>query len=300
MTGVIPILRALSACQALTTEQLALQISSCDIKKCLAVLQNIYGTVVQEDGCWRLRHRLEWLKLPALNDALGNVIVTDETSSTNDLARQHNGIYFFSEHQTQGRGRRGRTWLALPAASILMSMRLPSPPQLSGLSLAVGTALWRTLAGDERLLLKWPNDLMDSAGRKVGGVLIETAGESVIIGVGLNLFMTPHLQAHIDRPVGGLAAALGENMTRHYYATLIATTLREAVQAFEQTCMKTFLDDAVRAHCIKMNMPFSLILNDYKKNGVFAGFDNNGALMMRCGKRLQSTVSGEIAHVAGS
>ena len=98
-----------------------------------------------------------------------------------------------AQEQTQGRGREGRAWHAQPGSSLTFSLGLSLAPQdWSGLSLAVGVALADALDPDgdrttgaqaaaPRILLKWPNDLWlrdeqaAGGGRKLGGVLIETA-----------------------------------------------------------------------------------------------------------------------------
>ena len=94
-----------------------------------------------------------------------------------------------AEQQTHGRGRLGRDWQSSAQASLTFSLALPLATQgagdWSGLSLAVGVALADALeparASAPRLLLKWPNDLwlgddaMPAGGRKLGGILIETA-----------------------------------------------------------------------------------------------------------------------------
>jgi BirA family biotin operon repressor/biotin-[acetyl-CoA-carboxylase] ligase len=110
-----------------------------------------------------------------------------------------------AEHQTMGRGRLGRSWQSAPGASLTFSLAWPlTSNQLDGLSLAVGATLADALDPSTQLLkLKWPNDLW-LHGRKLGGVLIETAGHgaeprSVVIGVGLNV-MAPE----VDVPSSGL------------------------------------------------------------------------------------------------
>lgn len=96
--------------------------------------------------------------------------------------------------QTAGRGRLNRPWLSSPGDSLTFSMAVPlSPPDWSGLSLAVGVALAQAL--HPRVGLKWPNDLwLDD--RKLAGILIETAGtrhevrqevRQVVVGVGINI-----------------------------------------------------------------------------------------------------------------
>ncbi len=112
-----------------------------------------------------------------------------------------------AEHQTQGRGRMGRSWQSGPSGSLTFSLGLPLDlSDWSGLSLAVGAAIADALDPLDpllpdcapRLQIKWPNDLwlMDgSNGRKLGGILIETvsvgAQRMVVIGVGLNVSELP-------------------------------------------------------------------------------------------------------------
>lgn len=97
-----------------------------------------------------------------------------------------------AQRQTAGRGRLGRHWTSRPGSSLTFSLGTAlAPPSWSGLSLAVGVALAEAL--HEAVRVKWPNDLW-LQGRKLAGILVETAGadaasgaRSVVIGAGLNL-----------------------------------------------------------------------------------------------------------------
>lgn len=111
-----------------------------------------------------------------------------------------------AEQQTAGRGRLGRPWQSAAGDSLTFSLGMPLAPQdWSGLSLAVGLAVAESL--DDRIGLKWPNDLWWQE-RKLGGILIEAAtvgGHSqVVVGIGINIR---------PRPADGLStppAALNE------------------------------------------------------------------------------------------
>ena len=117
--------------------------------------------------------------------------------------------------QHAGRGRRGRSWIAEPGSSAAFSLsfeREGSAPPAPGLSIAVGCAIADALLPHcPALALKWPNDLL-RAGRKCGGILIETrtgrAGDRpilrAVIGVGLNLRAPRDPDALITQPAGGL------------------------------------------------------------------------------------------------
>ncbi|MDH5500248.1 MAG: hypothetical protein OEY72_04005, partial [Gammaproteobacteria bacterium] len=70
-----------------------------------------------------------------------------------------------TDHQTAGRGRRGKTWRTPPLSSICLSLAYTfrrQPRQLSSLSLAAGIAAVDVLRNlpMQGVALKWPNDLM--------------------------------------------------------------------------------------------------------------------------------------------
>jgi len=132
----------------------------------------------------------------------------DELDSTNrvaaELARSGaaDGLVVGADHQTAGRGRRGRTWESRPGASLLVSVVLRPAPALATLAagVAAAEACEAVVAGPVHL--KWPNDVM-SAGGKLGGILSELVGEAVVVGLGLNLGWAPPgaacLGADVDR-----------------------------------------------------------------------------------------------------
>ncbi|MBE8157835.1 MAG: biotin--[acetyl-CoA-carboxylase] ligase [Betaproteobacteria bacterium] len=260
----------------------------------LQFLQNVFGAAVCRGGVWRLSFSPEWLDGGRLAAALPGAEVAEETPGTNLLAKTRaRGALIFAEHQTRGRGRRGRRWLAMPGGSILASARLPAPPVLPGLSLAVGAALWRAFGGGLRL--KWPNDLWNCKGEKVGGVLIETAGGDVIIGAGINLVMTPRLRAQIARPAAGLESP----PPRNECAERAGEAIRRAAAAFHRGGLSGFLADAHEAHYFRPGAEISLSFDGGGAvRGEFAGFSEEGALLVRGGGGVQSYFSGELAHVA--
>ena len=101
------------------------------------------------------------------------------------------GLDVVADHQTAGRGRRGRTWLAPPGASLLVSvlLRPQLPPGRAQLcTMAAGVALAEAVEQVARFApdLKWPNDLL-ARDRKLAGLLAETDGDALVVGAGLNV-----------------------------------------------------------------------------------------------------------------
>jgi len=119
-----------------------------------------------------------------------------EVDSTNrlaaDLARggAGDGLVVGADHQTAGRGRRGRTWEAPPGSSLLVSVVLRPVPALVTLAAGVAASEACEAVARVRVALKWPNDLM-SGDRKVGGILSELVGGAAVVGLGLNLCWAP-------------------------------------------------------------------------------------------------------------
>jgi len=114
--------------------------------------------------------------------------------STNDHARRlaaagaPHGTLVSADHQSSGRGRQGREWVAPPGSSVLISLLLRNPPELLPLIAAVAVAE----ACGQAAQIKWPNDiLLASEGRpaaKVAGILCEARPQEgwAVLGVGLN------------------------------------------------------------------------------------------------------------------
>jgi BirA family biotin operon repressor/biotin-[acetyl-CoA-carboxylase] ligase len=126
--------------------------------------------------------------------------------STNDRAWEllrhgEDGTAVVADVQTAGRGRRGRTWSSPPGVNLMVSVGIrPSVSAADAWLLGAATALavleacasgLRASEGNE-LALKWPNDVVDPTGRKVAGLLLETAisGDLVseaVLGAGINV-----------------------------------------------------------------------------------------------------------------
>jgi BirA family biotin operon repressor/biotin-[acetyl-CoA-carboxylase] ligase len=105
------------------------------------------------------------------------------------------GVVLVAEHQVAGRGRLDRVWTSPPRAGLTVSFLLrPDVPaaRRGWLPLLAGVALAEAVGEvtGVRASLKWPNDLLALDGRKLAGILAESSGTAVIVGVGLNVTTT--------------------------------------------------------------------------------------------------------------
>lgn len=205
--------------------------------------------------------------------------------------------------QTAGRGRQGRSWHSVPKASLTFSLAVPlQPGDWSGLSLAVGVALADALdpRADRpaRIGLKWPNDLWlmdgDGAGRKLGGILIETLaagdGRLAVIGIGLNV--RPMALNDVGTGVASLHE-LDPTFTAPQVLHRVALPLALALRKFESDGFAPFADrfaarDLLRGQAVRTTQP------DVPE-GVAQGVSATGALLVRTAAGVKAVSSGEVS-----
>lgn len=139
-----------------------------------------------------------------VNEALPGgwrLVALSEVDSTNEELRRRaatdptEGLAVMASVQTAGRGRRGRVWES-PPGNLYLSVRLNQGATLSDtaqLSFVAAVALGDALAEAAphvAVRFKWPNDLL-IGGAKVSGILLETDGAAVIVGIGVNVAWAP-------------------------------------------------------------------------------------------------------------
>ena len=176
------------------------------------------------------------------------IVVVDETSSTNDLAWEAEahgapeGFVVFAERQTAGRGQYGRRWESAPYQGLLFSVLLrPSitlneSPRLTSLLAGVVAAIISEETGCPASI-KSPNDIY-LAQRKVAGVLVEgrTARNRsyvAVAGMGVNVNQTlEDFPAELQGTAGSLRMATGRQIQRGHLAVALLRKLETDYRAF--------------------------------------------------------------------
>jgi BirA family transcriptional regulator, biotin operon repressor / biotin---[acetyl-CoA-carboxylase] ligase len=145
------------------------------------------------------------------------------------------GAVAAADEQTEGRGRLGRSWVAPPGSSVLVSVALrPAvpPSRLPELSLVAGKACAAAIAEVARLepTVKHPNDVL-VRGRKVAGVLAEARDGRVVLGVGINVSQRANdLPQRAEHPATSL---LLETDREHDRADLLASLLEHLERDYD-------------------------------------------------------------------
>jgi BirA family biotin operon repressor/biotin-[acetyl-CoA-carboxylase] ligase len=231
---------------------------------------------------------------------LGALEVHGELDSTSSELQRRGGTagdfsVVLAESQSAGRGRRGRSWLSPPGLNLYLSClkRFDSGfAALSGLSLASGVIVMRTLdkLGIGSVGLKWPNDVLavgaDGCAGKLGGILVELSGEyqgpcAAIVGIGLNLRLTPALREQTGQPTCDLAS-LSDGMPpdRNHVAATLIIALVEGLRQFEREGFAAFVRDYARYDLLR-EQPLQISGTLGVFDGIGAGVDARGALQVR-------------------
>ncbi|MDZ7750754.1 MAG: biotin--[acetyl-CoA-carboxylase] ligase [Gammaproteobacteria bacterium] len=205
-----------------------------------------------------------------------------------------------SEHQSGGRGRRGRVWVSPFGQNLYLSLLWyfeDIAHALPACSLAVAVAVARALrsmgAGD--IGLKWPNDVY-WRGRKLAGMLLELVGEAagpykVVIGVGVNVNM---MAADIDQPWTSLRMVTGQPWDRNRVAGRLLEEMLAGVARFERQGMAACQADW-DALDLTRGRRVTLHLADGRVEGTALGTDGDGALRIRTGQGVRHFHAGEVS-----
>jgi BirA family biotin operon repressor/biotin-[acetyl-CoA-carboxylase] ligase len=224
---------------------------------------------------------------------LTDIRTVPTTGSTNDdvaaLARggAAEGLWLRADVQSGGRGRLGRAWQSPPGnlyASTLVRILSGDPPAPT-LALVAAVALDElvgALAGPERLRLKWPNDLLlesaEGIWAKLSGILLERAGEAVVIGFGVNL---AHHPSGLERPVTSLAAAGIDPPSPDIFLSDLASAFARWLGRWRSDGL-----EPIRRQWLARAHPLGTALSARQADGdtvdgLFDGLDASGALRLR-------------------
>lgn len=207
-----------------------------------------------------------------------------------------------TEIQFAGRGRWGRQWFSPFGSAMCLSVlwRFPALPfGLSGLSLAIATGVAEALAEDQiPIKLKWPNDLMIN-GNKLGGILIEVAGEvegpcSVVIGLGINLTDAQIIGEQAQQQVAALDEVIGQaKIQRNRLVARLGAAIAKTCARFELEGFAPFAP-VWADYDLFAGEPVVLLLPEEEVRGVARGVDASGALLLERDGQIETRFSGDL------
>jgi len=252
-----------------------------------------------------------------LQDALAarwaRVAVVEETASTNaDLladAGAPDRSVLVAEHQVAGRGRFDRRWESPARAGLTFSVLLrPTVPLVNWgwLPLLAGLGLHEAVTEHTGVAtsVKWPNDLLAHPdGGKLAGILAQSAGEVVVVGIGLNVTTTAE-----ELPVETATSLALAGVTDVDRTELLVAILRRIDARVAQwtdcrgDAAACGLTAAYRSACSTIGRPVRVVLTEDRDGGDVRGeavdVDEMGRLVLRTdggGERVIG--AGDVEHL---
>lgn len=217
------------------------------------------------------------------------------------------GTVAVAEHQTAGRGRRDRHWWAPPRTCLLFSVLfrpasfLP-PSQAHQLTMLCALATRQAIAAETGLepALKWPNDLL-LAGRKVGGVLTESAftGRAltwVVVGVGVNVNLSFEAEGHgpdaqglapLRTQITSLMAHLGRPVDR---SALLRAALEEIDARYRRLEEGARYHEEWTRHLATLGQAVRVETDARVLEGLAEDVDEEGSLLLRLADGSQQRI----------
>lgn len=264
---------------------------------------------------YRLVNGWQSLDAGVVSRAMGNdaarfsiEILQQAVSSNTELLRRAGqgapgGSVLVVELQTAGRGRMGRSWLSGLGNALTFSLLWRFScglNALSGLSLAVGLAVYRALhrLGAAGVGLKWPNDILAPHG-KLGGVLIEAQGDmygpsAVVIGIGLNCSLPLVIEKDIAQPASALDRVCKVLPDRNQLLGELLQELAVVLDEFAVSGFAAMQEDWERAHA-HQDKAVSLLMPDGSRlDGIARGVSPCGELRLETASGMVLCNSGEV------
>ncbi len=233
-----------------------------------------------------------------------DLIWVTECGSTMDLAREvlssmPSRIRLVATNsQTAGRGRQGRSWLSVGGAfQGTFTVAVQGEPN-PATTLVVGLAV---IAALERLhvqgMLKWPNDIISTSGRKLGGILTEYVASPAcyLIGIGLNL---RGANFNVEKQaVGSVEAEYGTVLSAPQFCVALWEELLLHLEKLQVDHFSHFRE-RWNSKAAFLEHLFTVEVGQDVLKGVFKGVSESGAMLLESEGKVLSVTSGHIIQIA--
>ena len=233
----------------------------------------------------------------------GQVVHFESTvDSTNEWAFRADGKrgeIFLADFQTGGKGRLKRPWESPAGKNILLSL-VDTPPVPPGksfqLSLVAGVAFLEGLSNavpQISFALKWPNDILVD-GKKLGGILAETRGETTVIGVGLNVNITSTDFSSTVAPIAtSLKIATDKDWGREEIIAVCLNSYESWREKFQKEGIKAVIA-AWNGHNALVGKKVTVQDGQSSFTGTVEGLDAEGFLVVNANGEKKTVISGDV------
>ncbi len=233
-----------------------------------------------------------------------NMTVYDTVESTNNITKgldsnsAPNGTTTVANHQTAGRGRRGRTFVSPKGSGLYMStivrpkFSIEYAPMITAAAACAVAEAIEYFCGSQ-VMIKWVNDLYLN-NKKICGILTEASFglemrtlDCAVIGIGINvLSVNDSFDAELLKIASSVEDETGKVINRNKLCAEVLNRLENYMGRIEN---RSFLEEYRRREYLTGNMVTANV-GTRSVVGEAIGVDDNANLIVR-------TPSGEIVHL---
>ena len=239
----------------------------------------------------------------------GELCCFESIDSTNEEAKRRgeagapDGSIYVADNQTNGKGRRGRTWLSPSGEDIFFTILLrPDLPlnSVSMLTLVAASAVAEAVdkVTGQECQIKWPNDIMVN-GRKLVGILTELSAsmekiDYIIMGIGINTGMERADFPEAFREGATSFRAEGVHVSRKTLLAAVLSELEKEYAVAETEGFARVLDNWRNLSCtLGQNVRVVLGTNSY--TGKAVDIDKDGCLLVDTGNEVNRVIAGDVS-----
>lgn len=223
------------------------------------------------------------------------VYFAEEVDSTNTWGKRlaeegaPHGTLIVADEQTQGRGRRGRSWKSPKGTNISMTLILRpdlEPSRASMLTIVMGLSVAQGLKEllELPIEIKWPNDAVLN-GHKICGVLTEMSAQIdyinyVVVGTGINVNL-PEIPEDLKEIATSLLIETGHAVNRAEVIGAVMRAFARNYESFIETGDLSGLRDAYNEILANRDRQVRVLDPKDPYEGVALGINPRGELLVR-------------------
>ena len=193
----------------------------------------------------------------------------------------------YTDSQTAGRGRLGRSWQSSKGDSLCMSFITPHPYNPC-VTLIAALGVYNALKDIcPEIKIKWPNDLI-AQNKKICGILTESTKDCAIIGIGVNLNNT-EFSEDIDYKATSLRLLTGNTFSPLEIAQIIAENIKEILEE-SGGILNTSLHREYTSLCANIGRTVTF----REQTGVATAVNTDGSLIVTTENGTEKITSGEV------
>ncbi len=240
----------------------------------------------------------------------GELCCFEQIDSTNEEAKRQaekgapDGSLYVANHQTHGKGRRGRVWDSPAGKDIFFTLLFRPEIPLDRVSMLTLVTAEAIAAAVEELAevscqIKWPNDILLN-GKKICGILTEMNMEIdrvayVVIGAGINVNRT-EFEEEISDMATSIRKETGKKVERNLLlAKIIEAFFRNYHMFLQALDMTPFLEDYNR-RLVNVGREVKIIRKQEEKICRALGINQRGELLVQNARgETEQICSGEVS-----